>query len=157
MEEHRTATQRQPERLTSPSQQRQPPRLRNDRPAQADRETEPDAPVDPDAPADDEVHGVRIYPRFGHKAFSTLWVGNIPVNATNRDLQNLVGDAGSCKIVYTDRGREAGRLHGFINLNSPEAAARVKTAIEGLKLCDSELGLEVRPKSQNGGGFRPTW
>ena len=75
---------------------------------------------------------------------STLWVGNIPLEATNKDLQDLVGSAGSCKVISTERARESGRLHGFINLPTPQAAARVKSAIEGHKLCGSTLGLEVR-------------
>jgi RNA recognition motif-containing protein len=84
-----------------------------------------------------------------------LFVGNLPFDTTEQDLQTLFGAAGTVESVNVMRDMATGRARGFgfVEMSTDEEA---QTAIR--TLADSNLGgrtltvNEARPKTSSGGG-----
>ena len=84
-----------------------------------------------------------------------LFVGNLPFDTTEQDLQTLFGAAGTVESVNVMRDMATGRARGFgfVEMSTDEEA---QNAIR--TLADSNLGgrtltvNEARPKTSSGGG-----
>jgi len=85
-----------------------------------------------------------------------LYVGNLPYQTDENELQTLFATAGTVETVSVVRDQATGRARGFgfVEMGSDEEA---QTAIS--KLNNAELGgrsimvNEARPKTAGGGGF----
>jgi cold-inducible RNA-binding protein len=85
-----------------------------------------------------------------------LYVGNLPYDTAEQDLQSLFSGAGTVETVNVIRDMATGRARGFafVEMASDDEA---QTAIDQLN--NHELGgrtltvNEARPKSQGSGGF----
>lgn len=85
-----------------------------------------------------------------------LYVGNLPYETGEQDLQSLFGSAGTVDSVNVIRDMATGRARGFafVEMASDEDA---QAAIQQLN--DYEFGgrrltvNEARPKTSSGGGF----
>jgi cold-inducible RNA-binding protein len=84
-----------------------------------------------------------------------LYVGNLPFETSEQDLQALFAEAGSVESVNLIRDPATGRARGFafVEMATDDGA---QTAIQ--KLADYNLGgraltvNEARPKAASGGG-----
>jgi cold-inducible RNA-binding protein len=86
-----------------------------------------------------------------------LYVGNLPYETGEQDLQELFASAGSVEKVNVMRDMATGRARGFafVEMASDEDAQKVITAFNNYKLGGRSLTVnEARPKPQDGGGFR---
>jgi cold-inducible RNA-binding protein len=87
-----------------------------------------------------------------------LYVGNLPYNTTEADLQALFESAGGVSTVSIVRDRATGRARGFafVEMSDTEGARRAiseldKHQFEGRSLTVNEARpMEARP---SGGGF----
>ena len=85
-----------------------------------------------------------------------LYVGNLPYETGEQDLQELFGRVGSVESVNVMRDQATGRARGFafVEMGTEEGA---KQAIE--QLHDTQFGSrtltvnEARPKPERSGGF----
>jgi RNA recognition motif-containing protein len=85
-----------------------------------------------------------------------LYVGNLPYQTDENELQTLFATAGTVETVSVVRDQATGRARGFgfVEMGSDEEA---QTAIS--KLNNADLGgrsimvNEARPKTAGGGGF----
>ena len=85
-----------------------------------------------------------------------LYVGNLPYEIGEADLQTLFAAAGTVESVNVMRDQTTGRARGFafVEMSTEEGA---QTAIRDLN--ESQLGgrslsvNEARPKTERGGGF----
>src|SRR5512139_1918404 len=85
-----------------------------------------------------------------------LYVGNLPFETGEAELQELFGRFGGVESVRVMRDMATGRARGFafVEMNTDEDA---QTAVNGLN--DSQLGgrtlavNEARPKPSRSGGF----
>jgi cold-inducible RNA-binding protein len=84
-----------------------------------------------------------------------LYVGNLPYDTSEQDLQTLFAGAGTVETVNVIRDPATGRARGFAFVEmatDDEAQAAIRT------LADSSFGgrqlsvNEARPKPQSGGG-----
>jgi cold-inducible RNA-binding protein len=84
-----------------------------------------------------------------------LYVGNLPYEISDQDLQTLFGSAGTVETVNVIRDATTGRARGFAFVEmatDDEAQTAIRT------LADSSFGgrqltvNEARPKEQFGGG-----
>jgi cold-inducible RNA-binding protein len=87
-----------------------------------------------------------------------LYVGNLPFDTSEQDLQTLFAGAGTVETVNVIRDMATGRARGFAFVEMA-TDADAQTAIRTLS--DSTFGgrqltvNEARPKAQSGGGDRP--
>ena len=86
-----------------------------------------------------------------------LYVGNLPLGASEEDLKKLFSEAGevqSVKIVvdaYSGRSRG----FGFVEMASKESAEKAISLLNGKTLMDRPLTInEARPQKERGGEFR---
>lgn len=84
---------------------------------------------------------------------ATVYVGNLPWGATEDDLVALFRDLGpvvDARIIQDrDTGRSSG--YGFVQLQSPEAAAHACSALNGLVYRGRPLMVSpARPKPRRG-------
>lgn len=85
-----------------------------------------------------------------------MYVGNLPYETGEQDLQELFGRVGSVESVNVMRDQATGRARGFafVEMGTEEGA---KQAIE--QLHDTQFGSrtltvnEARPKPERSGGF----
>lgn len=85
-----------------------------------------------------------------------LYVGNLPYETTEQDLQQLFGEIGAVDSVNVMRDMATGRARGFafVEMGTDEGA---RLAIE--KLHDKPFGRrtltvnEARPRPERSGGF----
>ena len=85
-----------------------------------------------------------------------LYVGNLPYETGENDLQDLFAQAGTVESVKVMRDMATGRARGFafVEMSTDEEAAQAIT-----KLNDHQLGgrgltvNEARPKPERSGGF----
>jgi RNA recognition motif-containing protein len=66
-----------------------------------------------------------------------LFVGNLPYSTTEQDLRELVGRSGAAVVSVRlasdlDTGRSKG--HAFVEVETPEEAARVMRDLDGFNL-----------------------
>jgi RNA recognition motif-containing protein len=91
-----------------------------------------------------------------------LYVGNLPYNTVDADLQTLFSQAGTVKSAQVIRDRASGRSKGFgfVEMSSSEEAQSAITMFHGKDYSGRPLTVnlarprEDRPGGGGGGGFR---
>ena len=87
-----------------------------------------------------------------------LFVGNLPYETVEQDLETLFGEAGQVEIVSVMRDRMTGRARGFafVEMASDEDAQKAVTQLNGHQLGGRALTVnEARPQEvrQGAGEF----
>jgi RNA recognition motif-containing protein len=87
-----------------------------------------------------------------------LYVGNLPYEVGENELQELFGRAGSVESVTVMRDQMTGRARGFafVEMSTDEDAQHAITALNGTQVGGRNLTVnEARPKEARtgGGGF----
>jgi RNA recognition motif-containing protein len=84
-----------------------------------------------------------------------LYVGNLPYDVGETDLQALFAEAGSVESVTVMRDQMTGRARGFafVEMASEEDAQKAITALNAREFGGRNLTVnEARPKAASGGG-----
>ncbi len=84
-----------------------------------------------------------------------LYVGNLPYEIGEADLQELFGRAGTVDTVRVMRDMATGRARGFafVEMGSDDEARKAITELNGFELGGRGLTVnEARPKPAGGGG-----
>jgi cold-inducible RNA-binding protein len=84
-----------------------------------------------------------------------LYVGNLPYDTGEQDLQALFGEAGTVESVNVMRDMATGRARGFafVEMASDEDAQKAIDKFNDYQLGGRNLTVnEARPKPQGGGG-----
>jgi cold-inducible RNA-binding protein len=84
-----------------------------------------------------------------------LYVGNLPFNTDETQLQDLFAQAGTVDTVSVVRDRETGRARGFafVEMASDEDAQKAINQLNSYQLEGRALTVnEARPKAAGGGG-----
>ena len=84
-----------------------------------------------------------------------LYVGNLPYETAEQDLQSLFASAGAVESVNLIRDMATGRARGFafVEMGSDEDAQQAITALNNYQFGGRNLTVnEARPKTQSGGG-----
>ena len=84
-----------------------------------------------------------------------LYVGNLPFNTDETQLQDLFAQAGTVDTVSVVRDRETGRARGFafVEMASDEDAQQAINKLNSYELEGRALTVnEARPKTGGGGG-----
>jgi len=82
-----------------------------------------------------------------------LFVGNLPYETTEQDLEALFGQAGQVETVSVVRDRVTGRARGFafVEMATDEDAQKAITAMHGHQLGGRALTVnEARPPAPRG-------
>ena len=85
-----------------------------------------------------------------------LYVGNLPYETAEAELQDLFGQAGTVETVTIMRDMATGRARGFafVEMSTPEEAQKAITALNDHQLGGRGLTVnEARPKPTSSGGF----
>jgi len=86
-----------------------------------------------------------------------LYVGNLPYEAGETELQDLFGRAGTVETVTVMRDTATGRARGFafVEMSTEEDAQKAITQLNAYQLGGRGLTVnEARPKlAHSGGGF----
>ena len=86
-----------------------------------------------------------------------LYVGNLPYETSETELQDLFAQAGSVESVNVMRDQATGRARGFafVEMSSDDEAQKAITALDGTQVGGRNLTVnEARPKTDRGsGGF----
>ena len=85
-----------------------------------------------------------------------LYVGNLPYEVGEADLQQLFGGAGTVETVTVMRDMATGRARGFafVEMATDEEAQKAITAYNNYALGGRNLTVnEARPKPERSGGF----
>lgn len=86
-----------------------------------------------------------------------LYVGNLPYNTADADLQTLFASAGTVKSAQVIRDRESGRSKGFgfVEMSTPEEAQAAISKFHGQDFNGRPLTVNLaRPREERPGGFR---
>ncbi len=84
-----------------------------------------------------------------------LYVGNLPYDTGEQDLQALFGEAGTVESVNVMRDMATGRARGFafVEMASDEDAQKAISQFNNYELGGRNLNVnEARPKTAGGGG-----
>jgi RNA recognition motif-containing protein len=84
-----------------------------------------------------------------------LYVGNLPYEATENDLQELFSKAGAVETVTVMRDRSTGRARGFafVEMGSDDEAQAAIRDLNAVELGGRSLTVnEARPQAERGGG-----
>ena len=84
-----------------------------------------------------------------------LYVGNLPYDTAETQLQDLFAQAGTVDTVSVVRDRETGRARGFafVEMGSDEEAQQAINQLNSYELGGRALTVnEARPKTEGGGG-----
>jgi RNA recognition motif-containing protein len=84
-----------------------------------------------------------------------LFVGNLPYETMEQDLESLFGQAGQVETVSVMRDRVTGRARGFafVEMASDEEAQKAITQLNGHQLGGRALTVnEARPQAARPGG-----
>jgi RNA recognition motif-containing protein len=84
-----------------------------------------------------------------------LYVGNLPYEAVEQDLQDLFASAGSVEKVNVIRDMATGRARGFafVEMVSDEDAQNAISTLNNYEYGGRNLTVnEARPKAQGAGG-----
>jgi cold-inducible RNA-binding protein len=85
-----------------------------------------------------------------------LYVGNLPYEIGEGDLQELFARAGSVESVTVMRDQATGRARGFafVEMSSDDEAQKAITELNAFSLGGRNLTVnEARPKADRSGGF----
>lgn len=86
-----------------------------------------------------------------------LYVGNLPYEVGEAELQELFGRSGSVESVNIMRDQATGRARGFgfVEMSTDEEAQNAITTLNGTSIGGRNLTVnEARPKAaRSGGGF----
>jgi RNA recognition motif-containing protein len=85
-----------------------------------------------------------------------LYVGNLPYDTGEQDLQALFGQAGTVESVSVMRDMATGRARGFafVEMASEEDAQKAIEQLNNRELGGRNLTVnEARPKPQGSGGY----
>jgi RNA recognition motif-containing protein len=85
-----------------------------------------------------------------------LYVGNLPYETTETDLQDLFARAGNVDSVRVMRDQATGRARGFafVEMSSDEEAQKAITELNDFQLGGRGLSVnEARPMPARSGGF----
>ena len=85
-----------------------------------------------------------------------LYVGNLPYEVGETELQDLFARAGSVESVNVMRDQATGRARGFafVEMSTDEEAQNAITSLNGMQVGGRNLTVnEARPKAARGGGF----
>lgn len=85
-----------------------------------------------------------------------LYVGNLPFDTNDQDLQTLFAGAGTVETVNVIRDMATGRARGFafVEMASDEDAQAAIGKFNNYDLGGRNLTVnEARPKAASGGGF----
>jgi RNA recognition motif-containing protein len=85
-----------------------------------------------------------------------LYVGNLPYNTTEQDLQGLFAGAGNVDSINVVRDMATGRARGFafVEMGSDEEARQAISQLNDRDFGGRNLTVnEARPKTSSGGGF----
>jgi len=90
---------------------------------------------------------------------SKLFVGNLPFNATENDLQDAFAAHGTVveAVLMMDRTTGRPRGFGFVTMNTPEEAEKAIAALNGSQLGGRALTVNIaKPREERpaGGGRR---
>jgi RNA recognition motif-containing protein len=86
-----------------------------------------------------------------------LYVGNLPYNTADADLQSLFSQAGTVKSAQVIKDRESGRSKGFgfVEMSTPEEAQNAIAKLNGKDFNGRPLTVNLaRPREERPGGFR---
>ena len=84
-----------------------------------------------------------------------LYVGNLPYEISETELQDLFAQAGAVESVNVMRDQATGRARGFafVEMGSDDEAQKAITALDGSQVGGRNLTVnEARPKTDRGGG-----
>jgi RNA recognition motif-containing protein len=84
-----------------------------------------------------------------------LYVGNLPYEIGETELQDLFARAGSVESVNVMRDQATGRARGFafVEMSTDEEAQNAITTLDGTQVGGRNLTVnEARPKASSGGG-----
>ena len=84
-----------------------------------------------------------------------LYVGNLPYEVGETELQELFAQAGSVESVNIMRDQMTGRARGFgfVEMSTDEEAQKAITALNGTPVGGRNLTVnEARPKPERSGG-----
>jgi RNA recognition motif-containing protein len=85
-----------------------------------------------------------------------LYVGNLPYEVGEAELQDLFAQSGSVEAVNVMRDQATGRARGFafVEMSTDEEAQNAITALNGTQVGGRSLTVnEARPKAAHTGGF----
>ena len=85
-----------------------------------------------------------------------LYVGNLPYDTGEQDLQSLFASAGTVESVNVMRDMATGRARGFafVEMSSDEDAQNAIATLNNYALGGRNLTVnEARPKPEGSGGF----
>jgi cold-inducible RNA-binding protein len=86
-----------------------------------------------------------------------LFVGNLPFQATNTDLQDLFSQVGAVESVnvITDKFSGQSRGFGFVEMTEAQAAQQAITKFHGSEFQGRALTVnEAKPREEHRGGGR---
>jgi RNA recognition motif-containing protein len=84
-----------------------------------------------------------------------LYVGNLPYEIGETELQDLFAQAGNVESVNVMRDQMTGRARGFafVEMSTDDEAQNAITSLNGTNLGGRNLTVnEARPKTSSGGG-----
>lgn len=83
-----------------------------------------------------------------------LFVGNLPFDTTNADLEALFGEVGTCESasVITDRATGRSRGFAFVEMSSASEAQQAITTLNGRELNGRQLNVSEAHERGGGGG-----
>ena len=85
-----------------------------------------------------------------------LYVGNLPYEVGEAELQELFGRAGAVDSVHVMRDMATGRTRGFafVEMATDEGAQKAITELDKYELSGRALTVnEARPRPERSGGF----
>ena len=85
-----------------------------------------------------------------------LYVGNLPYEIGENDLQELFARVGGVESVNVMRDQTTGRARGFafVEMNTEEGAQKAITELNAYQLGGRNLTVnEARPRPERSGGF----
>jgi RNA recognition motif-containing protein len=85
-----------------------------------------------------------------------LYVGNLPYETGENDLQELFARAGGVESVNVMRDQTTGRARGFafVEMNTEEGAQKAISELNAYQLGGRSLTVnEARPRPERSGGF----
>jgi len=86
-----------------------------------------------------------------------LYVGNLPYNTVDADLQTLFSQAGTVKSAQVIKDRVSGRSKGFgfVEMSSADEAQAAINKFNGQDFNGRALTVNIaRPREERPGGFR---